>query len=215
MPLMMGTGQWPALEAIFKTTQKIKQGYRILILAGTLLLLGGSFFYFVYMPNTAEINRIENEIADLKQRIALTKARAKNLAKVRAEYARVEKQFQEALKILPDKREIPSLLAGISQLGIDSKLQFRLFSPGKEAPQNFYVKIPVSIEVGGKYRDVALFFDKVSRMDRIVNIVNISMKPKTPLSTDLVTKCTAITYRFKTEAEQLKEEKDKKKKKKK
>ena len=213
MPLMMGTGQWPALEAIFKTTQKIKQGYRILILAGTLLLLGGAFFYFVYMPNTAEIKQTETEIAGLKQRIALTKARAKNLTKVRQEYARVEKQFQEALKILPDKREIPSLLAGISQLGIDSKLQFRLFSPGKEAPQNFYVKIPVSIEVGGKYRDVALFFDKVRRMHRIVNIVNISIKPKTPLSTDLVTKSKFITYRFKTEAEQLKEKKGKKKKK--
>lgn len=215
MPLMKGTGQWPALEAIFKITQDMKKGHRILILAGTLFLLGGAFFYFVYMPNTDEINRTEKEIAGLKQRIALTKARAKNLAKVRDEYARVEKQFQEALKILPDKREIPSLLAGISQLGIDSKLQFRLFSPGKEAPQNFYVKIPVSIEVGGKYRDVALFFDKVRRMDRIVNIVNISIKPKTPLSTDLVTNCTAITYRFKTEAEQLKEAKDKKKKKKK
>ena len=215
MPSMMETGRWPALEAIFKTAQKIKQGYRILILAGTLLLLGGAFFYFVYMPYSDDITRTGEEITGLKQRIALTKARAKNLAKVRAEYARVEKQFQEALKILPDKREIPSLLAGISQLGIDSKLQFRLFSPGKEAPQNFYVKIPVSIEVGGKYRDVALFFDKVSRMDRIVNIVNISMKPKTPLSTDLVTKCTAITYRFKTEAEQLKDVKDKKKKKKK
>ena len=207
MPLMAGTGRWPALEAIFKTTQKIKQGHRILILAGTLFLLGGAFFYFVYMPYSDEINQTEKEIAGLKQRIALTKERAKNLAKFRDEYARVEKQFQEALKILPDKREIPSLLAGISQLGIDSKLQFRLFSPGKEASQDFYVKIPVSIEIGGKYRDVALFFDKVRRMDRIVNIVNISMKPKAPLSTDLVTKCTAITYRFKTEAEQLKDKK--------
>ncbi len=212
MPLMRGTGPWPALEAIFKTAQKMKKGHRILILVGTLLLLSGAFFYFVYMPNTAEINRTQKAIAELKQRITVTKARAKNLARFRDEYARVEKLFEEALKILPDKREIPSLLAGISQLGIDSKLQFRLFSPGKEAPQDFYVKIPVSIEVGGKYRDVALFFDKVRRMARIVNIVNISMKPKTPLSTDLVTKCTAITYRFKTEAEQLKEVKDKKKK---
>ena len=213
MPLMMGTGRWPALEAIFKTTQKIKQGHRILILAGTLLLLGGAFFYFVYMPYSDDIKRTREEIAGLKQRIALTKARAKNLAKFRDEYARVEKQFQEALKILPDKREIPSLLAGISQLGIDSKLQFRLFSPGKEVLQDFYVKIPVSIEVGGRYRDVALFFDKVRRMDRIVNIVNISMKPKTPLSTELITKCTAITYRFKTKADESKEAKDKKKKK--
>ena len=213
MPSLRDIGLWRALDAISKTAQNIKQGHRILILAGTLFLLGGTFFYFVYMPYSDEINQTQEEIAGLKQRIAVTKARIKNLAKFRAENVRVEKQFQEALKILPDKREIPSLLAGISQLGIDSKLQFRLFSPGKEAPQDFYIKIPVSIEVGGTYRDVALFFDKVRRMDRIVNIVNISMKPKTPLSTDLVTKCTAITYRFKTKADEIKEAKGKKKKK--
>ena len=200
------------MEAVFNAGQKLKKGHRILIFAGTLFLLGGSFFYFVYMPNTAEINRIENEVAELKRQIVLTKARAKNLAKFREENARVDKQFQEALKMLPDKREIPSLLASISQLGIDSKLQFRLFTPGKEELQNFYVKIPVSIEVGGKYRDVALFFDKMRRMDRIVNIMNISMRPKTPLSTDLITKCTAITYRFKTKADELKDKKKKKKK---
>jgi len=164
------------------------------------------------MPNTAEINRIENEIADLKQRIAVTKAKIKNLAKFRDEYARVEKQFQEALKILPDKREIPTLLAGISQLGIDSKLQFRLFRPGTETPQDFYVKIPVSIEVGGKYRDVALFFDKVRRMGPDSQHSEYLHEPETPLSTDLVTKCTAVTYRFKTKAEKLKDKKKKKKK---
>ena len=210
MPLTRGIGWRPAMEAVFNAGQRLKKGHRILIFAGTLFLLGGSFFYLVYMPYSEEINRIENEIGELKRQIVLTKARAKNLAKFREENARVEKQFQEALKMLPDKREIPSLLAGISQLRIDSKLQFRLFTPEKEELQDFYVKIPVSIEVGGKYRDVALFFDKVRRMDRIVNIMNISMKPKTPLSTDLIIKCTGITYRFKTEADEPKKVKKKK-----
>jgi len=213
MPLTKGIEWRSALDTLFKKVDKLKRGHRMLIFAGTLLLLGGGFFFFVYMPSSEEINRIEKEIEGLKQRIALTKAKAKNVAKFRDERARVEKQFKETLKILPDKREIPSLLAGISQLGIDSKLQFRLFSPGKEELQDFYVKIPVSIEVGGRYRDVALFFDKVRRMDRIVNIVRISMKPKAPLSTELITKCTAITYRFKTKADELIELKDKKKKK--
>ncbi len=212
MPFMSKITLRPAIEAILDTTQKIKRGHRVLILAGTLFLLGGSFYSLVYMPYSDEIYQLKEEISGLKHRIALAKIKAKNLAKFRAENARVEKQFEEALKILPDKREIPTLLKGITQLGINSKLQFKLFRPGKEAPQNFYVKIPVSIEVGGTYRDVALFFDKVRRMDRIVNIMDISMKPKIPLSTELVTKCTAITYRFKTKAEQ-EEAKAKKKKK--
>jgi len=211
MPFMSKIALRPAIEAILDTTQKIKKGHKILIFAGTLFLLGGSFYSLVYMPYSEEIYQLKEDISGLKHRIALTKIKARNLAKFRAEYARVEKQFKEALKILPDKREIPSLLKGITQLGINSKLQFKLFRPGKEAPQDFYVKIPVSIEVGGTYADVALFFDKVRRMDRIVNIMDISMRPKTPLSTELVTKYTAITYRFKTKAEQEEAKKKKKK----
>jgi len=55
----------------------------------------------------------------------------------------------------------------------------------------------VSIQVTGNYHDVAVFFDKVGRMKRIVNIINVSMQPEKSLSTMLNTKCTAITYRFK------------------
>jgi type IV pilus assembly protein PilO len=123
--------------------------------------------------------------------------RAKRLAEFRAEEAEVEAQFQEALKLLPDKKEIPTLLRTITQLGSDSDLEFRLFQPQKEREQNFYMEIPVSIEVSGTYHNVGVFFDKVGRMDRIVNILNVVMKPVTARSTTLVTRCDAVTYRFK------------------
>ncbi len=202
MSLISGINWRPALDAFFEKFAKIKKTHRFLIFAGILLLLGGSFFWFVYMPKAEEINRIEKEIADLKQQIQVAKIRAKNLEKLKDEFAQVEKEFEGALKVLPNKREIPSLLASISQLGIDSKLQFRLFSPGEEEPTNFYTRIPVSIEVGGKYRDVAVFFNKVRQMERIVNIKNISIEPKAPLSTELITKCTATTYRFKDKGDE-------------
>lgn len=59
------------------------------------------------------------------------------------------------------------------------------------------MEIPVSIEVSGTYHDVALFFDRVGRMERIVNILNVSMKPKQERATTLTTTCDAVTFRFK------------------
>ena len=203
MPLPKGINWQQASDAFFEKAEKIKKLHRNLIVVGILILLAGSFFWFVYMPRGEEITRLEKEVADLKQKIRLGKIWAKNLAKLKVEQAQISKEFQKALKILPNQREIPSLLRSISQLGVDSKLQFRLFTPGKEEPKNFYVEIPVSMEVGGKFRDVLLFFDKVSRMERIVNIVDITVKPKEPLSTDLITQCKAVTYRFKTRADEL------------
>lgn len=209
---MAGTGirfrqiNWrSAMDRFFERAQKIKKAHRILIISGLVLLLGSGFAWFVYIPTTQETDRLTKEIEDLRKKIETGKVWGRKLAALEAELAEVESQFQKALKILPNEREIPSLLAGISQLGVDSKLQFRLFSPEKEEIKDFYVEIPIAVEVGGHFRDVILFLDKLSRMERIVNVVNISMKPSALLSVDLITSCKVITYRFKSKEDEERE----------
>ena len=184
-------------ETFFEKVEEIKLAYRILILLGTLLFLGGLFVFFVYTPKSEEIARYKKQISGLEQRINQAKMKTKNLAKFEEEMALVNTAFLEALKLLPNESEIPSLLRIITQQGADSNLEFNLFSPKKERPKDFYIEIPVSIKVSGKYHDVAVFFDKVSKMERIVNIVDVVMKPVKKRSTNLTTACTALTYRFK------------------
>jgi len=183
--------------ALFEQVEKIKMPFRVLIFAGTIVLLAALFIYFLYMPKADQIKRTNREIATLKQRLNKARIRAKNLKKFEQEFAQVDAQFMEALKLLPNEKEIPKLLRNITQLGSDSALEFRVFIPKKERAGDFYMEIPVSLEVSGTYHNVAVFFDKVGQMERIVNILNVSMKPVKPRSTKLVTTCDAVTYRFK------------------
>ena len=176
---------------------QIKLPLRILILVGTVVLLSALFIWLVYMPKAEAIEKGQQENARLQQRLNQAKIRAKGREKFEQELAQVEQQFREALKLLPNEKEIPALLKKVTQLGTDSRLEFRLFKPQKERAQDFYMEIPVSIEVSGTYHDVALFFDRVGRMERIVNILNVSMKPNQERSTTLTTKCDAVTFRFK------------------
>jgi type IV pilus assembly protein PilO len=187
--------------ALFEKVGKIKMPIRIAIFLGTLVLLAGLFFYFIYLPKSEEIATTREEIAKLQQKLnqAIVKVRA--LKKFEAEYAEVDAQFQEALKLLPNTKEIPSLLKSITQLGTDSQLEFLLFSPQKERAQDFFMEIPVSIEVSGTYHNVAIFFDKVGQMERIVNILNVSMTPQKERSTTVTTRFDAVTYRFKGETD--------------
>ncbi|MFZ0450001.1 MAG: type 4a pilus biogenesis protein PilO [Desulfatiglandaceae bacterium] len=181
----------------FEKIEQMKMAYRVLILVGTIVFLGGLFIWLVVLPKTGEIAKTKKEINALNQQLVQARIRARNLKKFEAEQAEVTAQFQEALKLLPNEREIPSLLRTITQLGTDSQLKFLLFSPKKERVKNFYIEIPVAIKVSGTYHNVASFFDKVGRMERIVNILDVSMKPNKPLSTTLITTCNAMTYRFK------------------
>jgi len=181
----------------FQKIEKIKMPIRVLILVGTLVILACVFVWFGYLPLKADIKKSNLQIDKLEKQLNQARLKAKHLKEFEAEYAQVDAQFKEALKLLPNEREIPSLLKTITQLGSDSQLEFRLFSPQAERAKGFYLEIPVSIEVSGNYHNVAIFFDRVGQMDRIVNILNVAMKPVSARSTTLVTRCNAVTYRFK------------------
>jgi type IV pilus assembly protein PilO len=183
--------------SFFEKVEKIKMPIRVLILVGTLAIMGGVFYFLVYQPKTEEIRKAKDEISTLKVKVMKAKRESRRLPEVEAREIAVNAQFKQALKLLPNKKEIPSLLRNITKQGADSNLEFRLFSPRKESPENFYYRLPVSIQVSGNYHDVATFFDKVGRMERIVNILNVTIKPQKPRSTMLVTNCEAVTYRFK------------------
>jgi len=180
---------------------KIKMPYRIAILAGTIILLAGLFIWFVYLPKSEQIEATRQEIKKLEAKLNQAMVKARALEKFEAEFAQVDAQFVEALNLLPNTKEIPGLLKAITQLGTDSQLEFVLFSPQKEKAKDFYMEIPVAIEVSGSYHNVAVFFDKVGSMERIINILNVSMTPVKERSTTLRTKCDAVTYRFKGEAD--------------
>ncbi len=210
MPKLPSINWRSAGESVFEKAGKIKRAHRILIFIGTIILFGGAFYSLDYMPKAEEIANAEENVDRLEQQLRTVKIRARSLQKFRDEYAKIQERFHEALKLLPDKREIPNLLKSISQQGLDAKLEFRLFSPQPEKPKDFYMEIPVSMEVRGEYINVIDFFDRIGRMDRIVNVLNINMKPDKPLSTSLLTRCTAITYRFKGEDDVKKEQQKKK-----
>ncbi len=186
-------------ESFIAKVEKIKMPVRIAIVAATLVLFAGLFAWFVYLPMSEEIGKMRQEVSRLEQKLNQAIIRSRAETQLQAEFAEADHQFQEALKLLPNTKEIPSLLKSITQLGTDSQLEFRLFSPQKETSRDFYMEIPVSIEVSGSYHNVAMFFEKVGQMERIVNILNVSMIPLRDRSTTLNTKCDAVTYRFKGE----------------
>ena len=185
------------LTTYFDKISKLRMIHRVLIFAGTIVLVIGLYIWLVYIPKTGEIKTIKSELDRLESNIRIARVRAKNLKRLEADLTKAQSDLKIAIKLLPTTSEIPSLLKSITKLGNDSNLEFLLFSPEKQVPKEFYIEIPVSIEVLGSYHDVAIFFDKVGKLDRIVNVVNVNMIPIKELSTTLKTSCKATTYRFK------------------
>jgi type IV pilus assembly protein PilO len=196
----------------FEKIAALSRVHRILICAGTFLLLGGLFFYFIYMPKMSRINELKIEFDDLQVKLTKAKAAAKDFDKYQKLYKEAQVKFKLALQLLPDKKEIPSLLESISKSGRGAGLEFLLFQPEKEVPKGFYAEIPVKIQVQGGYHNLAMFFDQVAKLSRIVNISNINItgaKGSTKAATYLQASCVATTFRFIEQAPKGKEAKKK------
>jgi len=174
---------------------KLPKLYRILICFGIFLMLIGPFVYFSYLPKVKKIDELKKKQKTLETRLVKAKAKAKQLKHFRDKLKKAQTEFTIAVKKLPEKKEIPSLLSSVSRSGHDAGLEFLLFEPKAELTKDFYAEIPVSIIVTGNYHKTALFFDKVARLHRIVNIDDIKMTA-TKESGELKILCTAVTYRF-------------------
>jgi type IV pilus assembly protein PilO len=187
----MGTSNSAFAESI----SKLATWQRVLILALLIVGLSGAAAYFLYIPQFEEYSKLADELSALEKKLAHAKEIAAELPKHKARLEEAEAKFQIALKALPEKEEIPALLASVSKAGHEVGMEFLLFEPKGETKKEFYAEIPVALNISGDYHNLATFFDKVARLSRIVNITNISID-RGKQGRELNTSCTAVTYKF-------------------
>jgi len=107
--------------------------------------------------------------------------------------------FGAMLRQLPNKTEVAELLVDISQTGLASGLEFKLFKPQNEVPKEFYAELPISIRVKGTYHEFGNFISGIAALPRIVTVHNISMEPSD--GGELTMSILAKTYRYLDEEE--------------
>ena len=185
-------------SAILEKIEGLALWQRVAIVSGVLVLLYAAAVWFLYLPKYEEITSLEERLQALEKKLATAKINAAELEKFQAKMQEAEAQLKVAMRALPEKEEIPSLLTNISKSGHEIGLEFLLFEPKAENKKDFYAEIPVVMNLRGDYHNLATFFDKVARLSRIVNINNITITrgKEGKDAKDLSTSCTAVTYKF-------------------
>ncbi len=176
---------------------------RRLVYGGVGALIVAAYVFWFYLPRSQEITEIQHTIQELEaERATLHKILA-NRRHIEAESRAVEATFNQAQAQLPEQKEIPELLRQVSRLGQDAGLEVLLFRQQPEQLHDLYAEVPVQMSVRGGYHDIALFFDQVRRLDRIVNVADVSMKEPHLLGNQVAVDASfsATTYRFLSEAE--------------
>jgi type IV pilus assembly protein PilO len=203
------------MNELFDRIMDMPVRQRVLLLVGSVFLLFFLYGYLLYLPRNAEIDEKQENLIALEKDRDRKAALVANLPQLRQEVADLNAALKKAVAQLPDTKEIPDLLSGISAVARESGLEIQQFRQKAETYQDFYAEVPVEILVKGTYWQVEQFFKKVADLTRIVNVGDIGIKAPTLIENDpvqLQTSCAATTFRFLDEEERdrIKKEREKK-----
>lgn len=143
------------------------------------LLLGAMIYGVVYWqvlgPMKDQLAAGEQQLAELQGKIQEGRAAKQQLPRFREEVHQLEMELDKLLRILPARRNTPDLLRRIRSLTEQGDFSLRRFTPGQLSDREFFSEWPIAVSVEGGYHNLALFFDRISRFSRIINIEDLTI----------------------------------------
>lgn len=182
-----------------------KQRYAAIAVAAVVLL--GGYYTLFYSDNAARLETLESQYQSLERERTQQRGFLDNLAKYEARLNELQQSLAAARAQLPDEADVPQLLAQLGNKGRQTGVGLQNFKPKGDKNHGFYSEIAFDMDIEGSYHEVATFIDSIGKLDRIVNVGNLSMTQPKTVNQKVVVKgaLTVKTYRFLSDAEQAAE----------
>lgn len=151
---------------------------KILVIAIVCLMVAGAGVYLDTIPQLDELEATEKKEPELKTQFETKQKKAVNLQDYKDQLGLIEVSLEEMIRQMPTEEEVASLLVDISQTGLASGLEFKLFKPEAPIVKDFYSELPINIQVKGKYEELGLFISGLAALPRIVTVHDVNIVPQ-------------------------------------
>jgi type IV pilus assembly protein PilO len=171
--------------------------YGQVVLFAVLGLAGvGVFYYFYVMPFQTEMAEREQKLAALRADINKGMTTATKLADFRAQVTDLQTRLDGLKAVLPEEKDVADLLRRIQTLATQSNLSIKGFKPMATATKELHAEWPIALQLDGTYHNLGIFFDRISKFSRIINVGNIAIraKEKPDANSTITAECTATTF---------------------
>lgn len=156
----------------------------------------GVFYQFHVRPSTADMDGRKQQLAQLRADITKGSTTANQLSQFKGQVAELEARLEGLKAVLPEQKDVADLLRRIQTLATQSNLTIRGFKPAPTVTKQLHAEWPIALQLDGTYHNLGMFFDRVSKFSRIINISNVDIRAKEkpePNST-ITAACTATTF---------------------
>jgi type IV pilus assembly protein PilO len=166
------------------------------------VIAGGGIYAFDYFYADGvrvELQGKQTQLDQVRERITRGNMIAAQLPKFQADLIKLEQHLAGLKQVLPEQRDVGDMLRRIQTLAAGSSLNVRYFKPQPVANKELHAEWPMQLEFDGNYHDLGMFFDKVSKVPRIINISGINIKAKdakaaVETNTTVTAQVTATTF---------------------
>ena len=134
---------------------------------------------YIFSDMQKDINRSTSDLEVLRKKVTEGKIAEGRLPQFREEFARLDTELQRLLRILPTAKQTDELIKKIKSLTERGNFRLVTFQPQAFVKKDFYSEWPISVQLEASYHELALFFDRLSRFSRIINIDTLSISADT------------------------------------
>lgn len=156
----------------------------------------GLFYWYYERDARTEMAARQQQLDVLRADVAKGRATAQKLSEFTAQVTDLEGRLDSLRAVLPEEKDAADLLRRMQAVAAQSNLTIKSFRPQPVVTKQLHAEWPIALELDGTYHNLALFFDRVGKFTRIVNISDLAIRGKdrpTPNSTITAT-CVATTF---------------------
>ena len=156
----------------------------------------GVFYYYYEMPVRAGMTSRQTQLKGLRADITKGLATARKLPEFREQVTELEGRLSGLKAVLPDEKDAADLLRRMQTVATQSNLTIKSFRPSPTVTKQLHAEWPITLELEGTYHNLAIFFDRVGKFTRIININGLDLRavPKPDPHTTIIATCVAVTF---------------------
>ncbi len=142
------------------------------------LLLGGALvtcaLYFTLFKSQRSANADAQQALESKLREnAELEAYQPKLKDMDRQLANLKQQLEIEQRIVPDEKEVDGFIRSIDAEAMKAGVEIRRYTAKPTSTKEFYSELPFEMELDGPYYSVLNFFDRVGKLERIVNVSGV------------------------------------------
>ena len=142
------------------------------LLAAAALVTGA--LYFTLFKTQREANaKAEQELQAKLRENAELEAYKPKLAEIERQLASLKQQLDIERRIVPDQKEVDGFIRTLDAEAMKAGVELRRYTARPLSARDYYTEVPFEVELDGPYYSMLNFFDRVGKLERIVNMSNL------------------------------------------